>query len=100
MEWRGETGFGGDRMTDIGDRTPARLEAADVEVLRYAAFPDGAAGGNPAGVVLNAAALDDAARLAVAAAVGYSETAFLEPGRRDGEFRVRYFSPLAEVAFC
>jgi PhzF family phenazine biosynthesis protein len=86
-------------MTDIG-MTVARSGAADVEVLRYAAFPDGAAGGNPAGVVLDAAGLDDATRLAVAAAVGYSETAFLEPGRRDGEFRVRYFSPLAEVAFC
>ncbi|WP_197698257.1 PhzF family phenazine biosynthesis isomerase [Micromonospora viridifaciens] len=69
-------------------------------VLRYAAFPDGAAGGNPAGVVLNAAGFDDATRLAVAAAVGYSETAFLEATGRGGEFRVRYFSPLAEVAFC
>ncbi|WP_446215209.1 PhzF family phenazine biosynthesis isomerase [Micromonospora sp. IBHARD004] len=87
-------------MTDTDDATTARPEVADVEVLRYAAFPDGAAGGNPAGVVLEAASLDDATRLAVAASVGYSETAFLEPSRRDGEFRVRYFSPLAEVAFC
>ncbi|MEH0630786.1 PhzF family phenazine biosynthesis protein [Streptomyces stelliscabiei] len=39
--------------------------------------------------------------LAIAAEVGYSETAFVtaadESARR---FRVRYFSPLAEVAFC
>lgn len=87
-------------MTDTDDATIARSEAVDVEVLRFAAFPDGAAGGNPAGVVLDATGLDDATRLAVAASVGYSETAFLEPTRRDGEFRVRYFSPLAEVAFC
>ncbi|SCF21474.1 phenazine biosynthesis protein PhzF family [Micromonospora viridifaciens] len=87
-------------MTHIGDMTFARPDSADVAVLRYAAFPDGAAGGNPAGVVLNAAGFDDATRLAVAAAVGYSETAFLEATGRGGEFRVRYFSPLAEVAFC
>ena len=37
--------------------------------------------------------------LAVAAEVGYSETAFLLP-RGDGRFGVRYFSPLAEVPFC
>ena len=37
--------------------------------------------------------------LAVAAEVGYSETAFLVP-RGGGRFAVRYFSPLAEVPFC
>ncbi|MFM9594283.1 PhzF family phenazine biosynthesis isomerase [Streptomyces scabiei] len=70
-------------------------------VLRYAAFTDDPAGGNPAGVVLDASGLDDAAMLAIAAEVGYSETAFVtaadEAARR---FGVRYFSPLAEVAFC
>lgn len=69
--------------------------------LRYSSFTHDPAGGNPAGVVLDAAALDDAAMLAIAAEVGYSETAFVtaadESARR---FRVRYFSPLAEVAFC
>jgi PhzF family phenazine biosynthesis protein len=70
-----------------------------VDVLRYTAFSDDPAGGNPAGVVLDATGADDAEMLAVAADVGYSETAFLvaqEPGR----FAVRYFSPLAEVPFC
>src|SRR5688572_26224801 len=37
--------------------------------------------------------------LAIAADVGYSETAFLVP-RGGGRFAVRYFSPLAEVDFC
>jgi PhzF family phenazine biosynthesis protein len=64
------------------------------EVLRYAAFTDTPAGGNPAGVVLDAAGLPDAEMLRIAADVGYSETAFV-----DGE-DIRYFSPLAEVPFC
>jgi PhzF family phenazine biosynthesis protein len=77
------------------------------EVLRYAAFPAGEVGGNPAGVVLDARGMSDAQMLAVAAEVGFSETAFLFPaetsaGRTEdaGETRVRYFSPLAEVPFC
>jgi len=70
-----------------------------VEVLRYTAFSHQPAGGNPAGVVLDAAGLDDATMLAVAAEVGYSETAFLVQ-QGAGRFAVRYFSPLAEVPFC
>ncbi|CAM5551838.1 PhzF family phenazine biosynthesis protein OS=Streptomyces tendae OX=1932 GN=GUR47_24350 PE=3 SV=1 [Streptomyces tendae] len=71
------------------------------EILRYAAFTHDPDGGNRAGVVLDASGLDEAAMLAIAAAVGYSETAFVTA--RDVErrrFEVRYFSPLAEVAFC
>ena len=73
---------------------------ATPEVLRYAAFTENSAGGNPAGVVLDAGRLGDAQRLAVAAEVGYSETAFVEPSAERGQYRVRYFSPQAEVAFC
>jgi PhzF family phenazine biosynthesis protein len=69
------------------------------EILRYAAFTDTPEGGNPAGVVLDASALDDAEMQRIAAAVGYSETAFVT--RADGDaLDVRYFSPLAEVPFC
>lgn len=70
------------------------------EVQRYAAFTQDGAGGNPAGVVLNADRLDEADRLAVAAQVGYSETAFIDAASQEGTYRVRYFSPRAEVAFC
>lgn len=70
-----------------------------MEILRYTAFSSDPAGGNKAGVVLDARGADDAAMLAVAAEVGYSETAFLEP-LGDRRFQVRFFSPLAEVAFC
>ena len=69
------------------------------EVLRYAAFADDPAGGNPAGVVLDASALDDAAMQRIAAEVDYAETAFIT-GERDGARVVRYFSPVAEVPFC
>ena len=68
-----------------------------VEVLRYAAFTDAGRGGNPAGVVLGAS-LTDAQMLAVAQAIGYSETAFLT--HRDGRSVIRFFSPRAEVDFC
>jgi PhzF family phenazine biosynthesis protein len=73
---------------------------SDVEILRYAAFSADPAGGNPAGVVLDASALSGPEMLAVAAEVGYSETAFLTEDRGAGVYRVRYFSPLAEVPFC
>lgn len=71
------------------------------EVLHYAAFTTDPAGGNPAGVVLDATGLDEAAMQRIAADVGYSETVFLvdtDPAAR--RLRVRYFSPLVEVAFC
>lgn len=73
--------------------------AAAPAILRYTAFSRDPAGGNPAGVVLDASGLDDARMLAIAAEVGYSETAFVTA--RDGRtLDVRYFSPLAEVSFC
>lgn len=70
-----------------------------MEVLRYVAFSTDPAGGNPAGVVLDATGVGDAEMRRTAADIGYSETAFLVP-RGDGRFQVRYFSPLAEVPFC
>jgi PhzF family phenazine biosynthesis protein len=70
-----------------------------MEILRYVAFSADPAGGNPAGVVLDAAGAGDADMQSVAAQVGYSETAFLVD-RGDGRFEVRYFSPKAEVPFC
>jgi PhzF family phenazine biosynthesis protein len=71
------------------------------QLLRYAAFTVDGYGGNPAWVVLDARGLDDMDMQAIAADVGYSETAFLvarpdEPNR----YNVRYFSPKREVPFC
>ena len=64
------------------------------DVLRYTAFSDRPTGGNPAGVVPDAAGIPDERMLEIAAELGYSETAFV-----DGD-AIRYFSPLAEVPFC
>src|SRR4051794_1971320 len=69
------------------------------EILRYTAFTDTPEGGNPAGVVLDASDLSEQEMLAIAAELGYSESAFLT-AREDGDYDIRYFSPVAEVAFC
>ncbi|WP_144760364.1 PhzF family phenazine biosynthesis protein [Curtobacterium sp. 9128] len=69
------------------------------EVLRYTAFAAEPGGGNPAGIVLDAAELDAVTMQAVAAEVGYPETVFVTGWTDDGP-RVRYFSPAAEVPFC
>lgn len=71
---------------------------ASTPVTRLAAFSDGDGGGNPAGVVVGSSLPPVAAMQRIAAAVGYSETAFAAP-LSDG-WRVRYFSPEAEVPFC
>ncbi len=55
-------------------------------------------GGNPAGVVIANTLPSHAEMQAVAAEVGFSETAFAAP---DGDsWMVRYFSPETEVPFC
>jgi PhzF family phenazine biosynthesis protein len=69
------------------------------DVLELTAFADDPAGGNPAGVVLDARGMTDDEMLAVAARLGHSETAFVA-ARDDGSYDVRYFSPVAEVPFC
>jgi PhzF family phenazine biosynthesis protein len=67
-------------------------------VLRIAAFSNGERGGNPAGVWLGDALPPPSEMQAIAAEVGFSETAFAAP--EGGAWRVRYFSPLVEVPFC
>lgn len=69
-----------------------------MHVQRIAAFSDGDAGGNPAGVVIGDELPDAAEMQRIAAEVGFSETAFAAPSG-DG-WRVRYFSPESEVPFC
>jgi PhzF family phenazine biosynthesis protein len=67
-------------------------------VHHIAAFTDGSAGGNPAGVVICESLPDAGTMQAMAADVGYSETAFAAPV--EDRWRVRYFAPEVEVDFC
>jgi PhzF family phenazine biosynthesis protein len=55
--------------------------------------------GNPAGVLLLDAYPDDSWLQGVANELQQAETAFLVPGER-GEFLLRWFTPVAEVALC
>lgn len=70
-----------------------------MEILRYAAFTDTPDGGNPAGIVLDADHLDPAEMQAIAADIGYAESAFVLR-RSAGRAQLRYFAPEAEVPFC
>ena len=69
-----------------------------MNVLRIAAFSDGDAGGNPAGILIGDELPNDSEMQRIAAEVGFSETAFAVPTGTG--WRVRYFSPESEVPFC
>lgn len=69
-----------------------------MHALKIAAFCAGEQGGNPAGVVLAAELPSEALMQGMAAEVGFSETVFAAPLATG--WRVRYFSPAAEIPFC
>lgn len=69
-----------------------------MQIQKLAAFSDGSAGGNPAGVVITDHHPSESDMQRIAADVGYSETAFAAP--TDSGWRVRYFAPESEVPFC
>lgn len=73
---------------------------AEPTILKYAAFTETPAGGNPAGVVLDASGLGADAMQRIAADVGYSETAFLTDPTTPACARIRFFAPEGEVDFC
>jgi PhzF family phenazine biosynthesis protein len=70
-----------------------------IEVQIVNAFVDGEAGGNPAGVVLDADNLEQSQKLAIAAAVGLSETAFVS-GSEKAAFKLEFFTPSRQIAHC
>lgn len=66
------------------------------------AFTETTFGGNPAGVVVlpeNADFPSDETMVKTAAELRYSETAFIKK-LADNEFKIRYFTPAAEVNLC
>ena len=69
----------------------------DVQIVN--AFVDGEAGGNPAGVVLDADNLEQSQKLAIAAALGLSETAFVS-GSDQAAFKLEFFTPSRQIAHC
>lgn len=56
--------------------------------------------GNRAGVVPDAGALDEDRMQRAAAAVAAAETAFLLPAPDGADVKLRYFTPIDEIAFC
>ena len=67
--------------------------------LQVDAFTTEPLAGNAAGVVPDAAGLDDAQMQAIARELNASETAFLTPSD-EADRRVRYFTPTREVDLC
>lgn len=77
---------------------PATL-SRPVDVELVAAFTKDGAGGNAAGVVLDATGLSTAERQRIAHAVGAPETAFVER-EPDGAFAVGFYTPTKQVPDC
>ncbi|MGV3539110.1 MAG: PhzF family phenazine biosynthesis protein [Rufibacter sp.] len=70
-----------------------------MEVHIMNAFTDNGIGGNPAGVVLNADSLSSEDKLAIAAKVGLSETAFVSRSAL-ADFKLDFFTPTRQIAHC
>lgn len=71
----------------------------NVTVYTVNAFTLNGCGGNPAGVVLNAASLSREQKQTIATRMGYSETVFVQT-LGAGNYRLEYFTPVAEVPLC
>ena len=69
-----------------------------MDIQRISAFAYNNEGGNPAGVAFYEKMPTKEEMLRIAKEVGYSESAFLV--KQDENFRIKYFSPEEEVAFC
>ncbi len=69
------------------------------EVFHYDAFSDKPGMGNPAGIVLDTKNLSEERMLAIAAAVGFNETAFIMPSDQ-ADLCLRFFTPGHEMDLC
>ncbi len=70
-----------------------------IEVQIVHAFVDNNAGGNPAGIVLEADTLTKEQQLKIAAAIGLSETAFVSKSDI-ADFKLHFFTPTRQIAHC
>lgn len=71
-----------------------------MKILRVDAFTARPFGGNPAAVVLDAEGLSEERMRTIAAEMNLSETCFLWPAGGAADYRLRWFTPRTEVAFC
>lgn len=63
-------------------------------------FTDTALQGNQLCVFTNGVGLTDEQMLALAREIGFSETTFVLPAEKDGDFRMRIFTPARELPFA
>src|SRR5919108_3615636 len=63
-------------------------------------FTDRALTGNQLAVFTDARGLDDEAMQELAHEIGFSETVFVLPAERDGDARIRIFTPRVELPFA
>jgi PhzF family phenazine biosynthesis protein len=73
--------------------------ASFADVFFYDAFTTVPGQGNPAGIVLDARGLDDAALQQIARQVGFNETGFVLPSP-SADLRLRFFTPGHEMDLC
>lgn len=78
---------------------PAAARPVQVEAYVVDAFTLHGAGGNTAGVVVDAAGLSAPQMQAVAAALAFSETAFVVPDLAV-DVAMRFFTPTREIDYC
>jgi PhzF family phenazine biosynthesis protein len=78
-------------------RAPMATPTHDIWIVN--ALTDGGRGGNPAAVVLDADDLDASDRLAIAARIGLSETAFVSRSDK-ATVRLEFFTPARQIAHC
>lgn len=71
----------------------------NIQVHIVSALIDGDAGGNAAGVVLDADRLTQEQKLSIAAQVGLSETAFVSTSSV-ADFKLEFFTPSSQIAHC
>ena len=64
------------------------------------AFTDEPFKGNQAGVCVLSNKLSDKEMLAIAKELGFSETAYVIPKKKSGEYIIRFFSPKMEIPLC
>lgn len=77
------------------------MDGKKISIKQVDAFTETPLTGNPAGVVMNAAALTDEQMRMIAREMSLSETAFVLPASTSGaDMRIRWFTPTVEVPIC